>query len=269
MKTIRQLTRDWTPPVLRRWARRMTVRRGYSGEYGAWAEARANSHGYDSAVILEKTLAAACAVRDGRAAWERDSVTFAEPAAHWPLLACLLRATSAGGGRLHVLDFGGAFGSAWWQHRSWLNGIEVKWAVVEQPPIVEAGRREFANGVLQFFGTMEAACAEGQPAVLLLSSVLPYLESPHALLAEVVRRGFRHIIIDRTGFVARDGDRLTVQRVSPTIYDASYPCWFFDRARLLAPFAADFKLAAEWSNDDVCHLPGAGFRGFFLERRAP
>ena len=224
---LRRFACDWTPPMLRRLVRRMRSRCGFSGDYASWAEAHAASAGYDVPAILEKTMVAARAVRDGRAAWERDSVTFAEPAAHWPLLACLLCAATAAGGRLHILDFGGAFGSAWWQHRSWLDGIEVKWAVVEQPRLVEAGRREFANGTLQFFETMDAACEGGQPTVLLLSSVLPYIEAPHAMLTDVTRRGFRHIIIDRTGFVAGERDRLTRQRVPPAIYDASYPCWFF------------------------------------------
>jgi putative methyltransferase (TIGR04325 family) len=265
MKPIRQFARDWTPPILRRWARRMAARHGYSGDFGAWAEARAISHGYDEPVIFEKALAATCAVRDGRVAWERDSVTFAAPEAHWPLLACLQRAASAGGGRLRVLDFGGAFGSAWWQHRSWLSELEVQWAVVEQAHMVEAGRREFANGTLQFFETMDAACAEGQPAVILLSSVLPYLESPHALLADVAQRGFRYIIIDRMGFVPGERDRLTVQRVPPVIYDASYPCWFFARAGVLHHFASDYRLVAEWPGFDEAGI-AAEFRGFFLER---
>jgi len=265
---LRQLARDWAPPVLRRLAGR-TMRRGrFSGDYVSWAEACSNSGRYDAPAIFEKTLAAARAVRDGQAAWERDSVTFADPAAYWPLLACLLRVAAAGGGRLQVLDFGGAFGSTWWQHRSWFNGIDVKWMVVEQPHIVEAGRREFANGTLQFFETMDAACAERQPAVVLLSSVLPYLETPHAVLADVARRGFRHIIIDRMGFVAGDRDRLTVQRVPPAIYEASYPCWFFAWAGVLRHFAAGYRLVAEWPSFDEADV-AAEYRGLFLEGTWP
>jgi putative methyltransferase (TIGR04325 family) len=264
---LRRFACDWAPPALRRLIRRVRAQGGYAGDYRSWAVARAASRGYDAPAIFEKTLAAARAVRDGQAAWERDSVTFAEPAAQWPLLACLLRAAAANGGRLNVVDFGGAFGSAWWQHREWLAGLaEVRWAVVEQPHLVEAGRGEFANGVLQFFETIDAASAAGQPSVLLLSSVLPYVETPHALMADVVRRGFRHIIIDRTGYVEGARDRLTVQRVSPAIYDASYPCWFFARTGVWRHFADNYRLVAEWRGFDEADI-AAEFRGLFLERK--
>jgi putative methyltransferase (TIGR04325 family) len=265
---FRELIRDWAPPALRRLIRRVRSQDGYSGDYRSWAEARAVTRGYDAPAIFEKTLAAARAVRNGQAAWERDGVTFAEPAARWPLLACLLQSGSMNGGRLNVIDFGGAFGSAWWQHRAWLAGLpEVRWAVVEQPNIVEAGRREFAKGGLEFFATIDAACEGGQPTVILFSSVLPYVEAPHALMADVVQRGFRHIIIDRTGFIAGDRDRLTVQRVPPEIYDASYPCWFFARAGVLRHFSGNYRLVTEWPGFDEANI-AAEFRGLFLERKS-
>ena len=81
----------------------------------------------------------------------------------------------------------------------------------------------------------------------------------------VARRGFGHVLIDRTGFVSGAADRLTVQRVPPAIYDASYPCWFFAREKLLAPFAADYRVVAEWPSFDAVDI-AAEFRGLLLER---
>ncbi|MEI7552748.1 MAG: methyltransferase, TIGR04325 family [Verrucomicrobiota bacterium] len=254
------------PAAVRRRLRRWRGGGTFTGDHATWARARAASGGYDAPAIFERTLAAARAVRDGRAAWERDTVLFADPACNRPLLAALRQAAAAEGGRLHVLDFGGALGSTWFQHRAWLADLaEVRWGVVEQPALVAAGKRELAAGPLRFHATLAEGDAAESPAVMLLSSVLPYLEAPHALLAEVRARGFRHLIIDRTGFVRRGRDRLTVQRVPPAIYPASYPCWFFDRAALLRPFAPGWRLAAEWATDDEVDID-ARYGGLYLER---
>lgn len=257
------------PRAWRRATRRFLSGAIYAGDYASWAGAAAASQGYDAEIVFQKTLEAARAVRDGRAAWERDTVLFSEPACHEPLLRQLRRIAAATDGKLSVLDFGGALGSTWWQHRPWLADlVEVRWSVVEQPRWVEAGRREFTQGPLRFYATVAECVAVERPAVVLLSSVLPYLEAPHALLRQVAAGDFRHVIIDRTGFIARGRDRLTVQRVPREIYAASYPCWFFDRASLLRPFAEHWRVVDEWPAFGDLDID-ADYLGLALERRAP
>ena len=66
-------------------------------------------------------------------------------------------AAAANGGRLEVVDFGGALGSTWWQHREELSALGLRrWVVVEQPQFIEAGR-EFAGEILGFAPTLAAA----------------------------------------------------------------------------------------------------------------
>jgi len=265
----RALVRRLVPAGWRRRLRRIGRPPAYRGDFAGWPAARAASRGYDDAVILEKTVQAARAVRDGLATWERDTVLFQAPEANVRLLEALRAAAAAEGGELRVLDFGGALGSTWWQHRFWLEDLRaVRWSVVEQPGLVAAGQREFTRGPVRYFPSVEACWAAEQPPTVLLSSVLPYLEDPHALLRDLGRRPFRRIIIDRTGFTARGRDRLTVQQVPPEIYDASYPCWFFDRAGLLADLGPGWRVVAEWRNDDHVDI-AAEHRGLVLERPAP
>jgi putative methyltransferase (TIGR04325 family) len=255
------------PRPWQRLARRWIAGAVYEGDYSSWAEAAAVSSGYDADLIFQRTLEAARAVRDGRATWERDTVLFHEPVCHEPLMRQLRRIATAGG-RLSVLDFGGALGSTWWQHRPWLAELgDVRWSVVEQSRLVEAGRREFTRGPLRFYATMGECCAAERPDVLLLSSVLPYLESPEVLMTEIAARGFQHVIIDRTGFVGRGRHRLTVQHVPKEIYPASYPCWFFDRETLLGPMAANWRVVDEWVAFGDVDID-AEYRGLALERRS-
>jgi putative methyltransferase (TIGR04325 family) len=196
-------------------------------------------------------------------------VVFQTPAANERLLSALRSAAEVNGRCLNVADFGGALGSTWWQHRLWLQDlVSVRWSVIEQPALVDAGKREFTNEPLRFYATLAECCAVERPTTLLLSSVLPYIENPHALLAEARVKPFRRIIIDRTGFVARGPDRLTVQSVPPSIYDASYPCWFFDRDKLIDGFGSDWRVIDEWATDDYVDID-AEYRGLVLERISP
>ncbi|MBL9188267.1 MAG: methyltransferase, TIGR04325 family [Opitutaceae bacterium] len=266
---MKSALRQLVPRPLRRALRRLVRPPIYQGDFASWADAQRASRGYGDPAIAEKTIAAARAVRDGRAAWERDTVLFTEPAANAPLLRALRHAAAANGGRLRVADFGGALGSTWWQHRPWLADLaEVRWSVIEQPALVVAGQREFATGPLRFFASLDECWATERPDVLLLSSVLPYLENPHALLASALDRPFRHVIIDRTGFITRGRDRLTVQQVPPAIYEASYPCWFFDRTSLIVGFAPRWRIVDEWTAEDESDID-ATHRGFLLERKTP
>jgi putative methyltransferase (TIGR04325 family) len=263
---MKRIARLILPAAARRWWRRCFGWRWFEGDYAAWAEARAAARGYDDAALLTRALAATRAVRAGAAAWERDGTTFAEPAVHAPLLAALRAMAAAEGGRLSVVDFGGALGSTWWQHRGALSDIAVRWCVVEQPHFVAAGRAEFLGGIPCFEPTLEAACAPAAPSVILFSGVLPYLEQPHAVLAEAAATGVTHLVIDRTPFWGGGRDWLTVQRTPPELGGGSYPAWIFDPTSLLAPTVRDYDRVQEWPGFDDLDAR-VSHRGLVLRRR--
>lgn len=264
---LRRLLRQLTPPVLTEAYHRRFRRVRFSGDYATWAEAAAASTGYDTQVILDTVLTAARKVRDGGAAYERDGVTFAEPAYVWPVLAGLLREAAKQRGRLRVLDFGGALGSFYFQHRHLLRGAaELHWAVVEQGMFVEAGRREFATAELSFYADIAGAVQACAPTVALLSGVVGWVEDPHALLDEIVRRDFSAVVLDRCALLPGDRDRLTIQHVPSHVYPASYPAWLMARAGIRRHFAERYELKAEFAGQDL-PAGGAHFGGFYFERR--
>jgi len=114
-----RLLKPVVPGSARRWLRHFFGWRWLRGNYATWAEAKAASGGYDDPAILDRVRNATRAVRDGRAAWERDGTLFEKPWAHEPLLNALRHIAAAEGGKLDIVDFGGALGSTWWQHRAW------------------------------------------------------------------------------------------------------------------------------------------------------
>ncbi|HND63144.1 MAG TPA: methyltransferase, TIGR04325 family [Opitutaceae bacterium] len=242
----------------------------YTGDYASFAEAKAVSSGYESSVILERTRAALLKVVRGEAAYERDAVTFDRLELPYPLLALLLRAAAERAGRLSVLDFGGALGSTYYQCRSFLATLpQLEWSVVEQPAHVACGQREFSTPALRFYPTIADCRRERDPRVLLLSGVLQCLPEPWKFFHEVATQDFDWIIVDRTPFIPAARDRLTVERVSPRIYAASYPAWFFSWPRFREQIPSGWELVAEFDAIDRQLLDGVEivFRGLGLRRK--
>jgi putative methyltransferase (TIGR04325 family) len=244
---------DWVPPHLRRLLRGTTADNAvrYSGDFRTWDEARRHSLGYDGPAIVERVKEATLKVERGEAAYERDSVLFERVEHSYPLLA------------------GGSLGSTFFQCRPLLEGAaSLRWSVVEQPIFAACGRY-FESEQLHFFDDLQSCLATESPDIALLSSVLPYVETPHALL-ETVAQAVPRVLIDRTPLWSTLPDRLTVQSVPASIYGfpTSYPAWILNRERLLDHFSRGFRIVFEFDalagRIDVDGTP-AKDTGFLLE----
>ena len=244
---------------------------GWRGSYATWEEAEEASDGYAKDEILHKVKKAALVVRDGGAAFERDSMLFDRAEYAWPVVSSLLRVGAMAGNRLSVLDFGGSLGSMYFQHRRLLQCMgDVTWSIVEQPEFCECGTEHFADGTLAFYDSI-ATCLETQnPDVALLGSVLQYIRAPFDLLEELGQSGARCIIVDRTPFFVDDHpSTITVQKVPPTIYRASYPSWVFNESELVGFLArSGYDLLADYDCSDQSYSSKIKLRGLIFERSA-
>ena len=209
-----------------------------SGDYPTWAAALAASTGHYLPDFVERTRLALLKVKRGEAVYERDSVLFDRVAHPFPLLAALLLAALDNGGELTVFDFGGGLGTSYFQCRGSLAPVRaLRWLIVDQPSHVSIGRMEFESDELRFFPTPEELLRTHTPQLLLLSGVLPCVPEPYTLLKELVDAAIPYIVVDRTFFLHRDADRLTVQHGPDEIYPGSYPAWFLSETRLLRALA--------------------------------
>jgi putative methyltransferase (TIGR04325 family) len=241
----------------------------YSGDYPSFAAARACSTGYEASVILERTRTALHKVVRGEAAYERDSVTFDKLELPFPLLAILLRAAAEQQGRLSVLDFGGSLGGTYFQCLGFLSHLPLlEWSIVEQPAHVACGQREFANENLKFYKTIQECLKDRKPTVLLLSGVMQYLPQPWMFLRDAASYDFKWIMMDRMPLIDAERDRLTVETVSPRIYPASYPAWFFSQQRLKDNLPAGWEFVLQFDGSDRQLLDGveAAFIGLALQK---
>ncbi len=265
MPIIKQLL----PPIVLEYLRgkRFLGQISFQGDYCSWSEAKKNSKGYEDGIILEKVRNAVLKVKNGEVAFERDSVIFGASEYRWPLLSSLLYVANLNQ-RLHVLDFGGSLGSLYFQHHNWFVDLDdFFWGIVEQAHFVEVGKSEFTTSDLDFFLNVNEYVEKRQtPDIVVLSSVLQYLEKPFHMIGEMTSFSPDFLLIDRTAFVGKDKDRLTVQHIPASIYKASYPAWFFSETRFVECVELlGYKLFAEFPCDD--HVNNwSYFKGFLFKK---
>lgn len=246
-KLIDWVLKELIPPFFLKLLGVGSYRISFEGNFLSWSEAKRNSSGYDKDLILERVKESLLKVKRGEAAYERDSVVFGQIQYSWPLLSGLLWIAVQSANRLNIIDFGGSLGSSYFQNKKILSTLDkIRWNVVEQKSFVKSGQEYFQNEELLFYDSIDACLVENKPDVILLSSVLPYLEKPHDLLNEIAVRQLPFVIIDRTPIIEGAVDRLTVQKVPSSIYKASYPAWFFSRNILLSHFSESYELVEEF-----------------------
>ncbi len=225
----------------------------FLGNYTSWPAAAAAARGYDDTAILETVRTATRAVLDGRAAFERDGVLFRQPEYHWPLLTMLFRQQAEKPGMVTVMDFGGALGSTYHQHRHWLADLPgLRWCVVEQPGFAACGKQEFETATLKFYTTAEECLQAERVTLALFSSVLQYLPDPWSPLTQAAAADVRCVLIDRTPVQtkATPSDRWVVQHVPESIYRASYPLRIFGAEKFSALLGSGYRMVADWASCD-------------------
>lgn len=247
---------------------------GWFGDYSSWEEVKLISDGYDANIIIDKVQDAIIKVKNGEAVYERDSVLFGKVEYSWPLLTSLLWIVSQKlNSELNVLDFGGSLGSTYFQNRKFLNSIQkLKWNIVEQKNFVERGNKFIKNEVLNFYESIEECTKENQVDVIIFSGVLQCIPEPFKILEQAFKKNFKYIIVDITGFSYNDKDRITIEKVWPEVYEASYPCWFFSETKFLEFFNKKYELIEDFKGYvgeviPIDGIPQAGYKGFLFKLR--
>jgi putative methyltransferase (TIGR04325 family) len=145
------------------------------------------------------------------------------------LLAALQHITLQGEERLDIVDFGGGMGHHYFELRPHLD-CPVTWHVVELPRTAEQAHELFGSEELRFH--VELTAVPVSPNVVVAAGALQYTSDPFRYLQLLAGLGSHWLLLDRLPLIDGPRDRLTVQTVPPTLYDARYPAWFLSRERL-------------------------------------
>jgi putative methyltransferase (TIGR04325 family) len=255
------ILKDLLPPLFIKFIKGFFC--GWYGNFSDWDAACRKCTGYDSGEILEKVKQSALMVKKGLVSYERDSVTFMKHEYNFPVLAAVMWVASQNHGKVNLIDFGGSLGSTYFQNRLFLDSLDsLKWCIVEQPDFVRAGKELFQDEKLRFLYTIDDCLKCTEIDMVLLSSVLPYIEKPYDLLGSLLNSRIRYLLIDKMPLVSGP-DRITIQRVNPKIYKASYPCWFFSRNKFLDFMKQHYDLISEYDNTDRSNIKSE-FKGFIF-----
>ncbi len=167
----------------------------------------------------------------------------------WPIVSALLLVAAMNDGKLEIIDFGGSLGSSYFQNRKFLSQLKkVSWNIVEQKNFVECGQKYFQDENLKFYFDIASCLQENKPSAILLSNVLQYLEKPYEMLDQIISYEFSYIIFDMISFNSVDEDIITIQKVWPEVYQATYPCWFFNKKKFLEKFEKKYEIIEEFAS---------------------
>jgi len=248
---MKNLLRNLAPPLLLNATRRVRNRKyGFFGNYDSFAAAQADSAGYQSAEVVQAMAA--------RAGDPPGGVQIDERSQH--VLAAFAMIPQR---PLSVLDFGGANGGYYHLLRRF---IPLRWTVLETPELAAANRHR-ATDELSFISDVTHASRADQ--VVLMSGVLQYLEDPHKTF-DIISRLAPFVVVNRIPLIDAARDRLTVQRVHPSMYSGSMPHWFFARDRFMHAVSSRHDIVMTWEvPQDTAVLDGVGmhYNGMLLRAR--
>jgi len=254
MNKIRNGIKLVCPPLIINIYKYFNERNTFTGNYSFWGDALKECTGYETGLIIERVKNSILKVKNGEALFERDSVIFNKEDYNFPLLSTLMYVSSIYKNELRIIDFGGSLGSTYFQCRKFLNILEyVEWSIVEQSNFVECGMEYFNEKPIDFFYSMEECLKVHKKDVLLLSSVIQYLDKPYEYLEKLFTHKIPYIIIDRTPFFD-NLDRITIQKVPCEIYNASYPAWFFNHTKFLNVVKEKYDIVFEWDSFETWNL---------------
>lgn len=280
MRKLKKIVVLFVPPIVTKLIKRVCSQKkvphsntgGWFGNYNDWKDAQDECLGYNQNNILEVVKNAVLKVKKGEAVYERDSVIFPKKEYSWPLLSNLLWIANSNNNNLKVLDFGGSLGSTYFQNKEFFKHLNFfKWHVVEQDNFVKEGKLNFEDDNLKFNYTIESAIEQEEFNVIILSSVIQYIEDPYKLISQIIKYNFKYILFDRTSFISNNKHTISKQIVPENIYNASYPIHFFCEEEFLSKFTGyklinDFKSYCDpdrYSLDDNSY---AYWKGFMLKK---
>lgn len=244
----------------------------FYGNFSTWEEANAVAKGYDLDVVINKVKNATLKVKNGEIPYSRDSVEFSRIEYSWPLLSGLLWVAARNKNNLNVLDFGGSFGTTFFQNRKFFNAVDgLKWNIVEQDKYIPVGKQYFEDSTLRFYGSVEKCLEQNMPDVLVLSGVLHYIQDVYAFLNYLLKFKINVVIIDCTLVADSPDDIIKIQKVPAEYFGGEFICRFLSIKKIMKVMIDNnYKLLEEfdgYTGGRVLQGPrGNGFsKGFIFE----
>jgi len=169
------------------------------------------------------------------------------------------------GKRLRVLDVGGAMGLYFDLSNAFLGKhLTIEWTILETPAMVKGALSVLGQKGVAFITSIADAAPEYD--LILASGVLQCIDQPWRFLEQITDRQHDCLLVNRMPLI--DADRLTVQVVPPSVFNGSYPAWFFSSEKAMQNLTRKHELLMSWPvPEDRPVLDGriVPYRGFLLK----
>lgn len=208
-----------------------------------WEEATDASHGYESNVVIHTMY--------GHENSHGKNFSLTLESRHVQIVAALGVAIQQKE-TLRVLDVGGARGEYFEIVQNLFSGTKIDWTVLETPSLVPRTVSE-RRGNSQITWTSEQSTCIGPFDVVLLSSVLQYVEKPNELLQDMSRLTSK-LIINRLPLISGLQDEVAVQHLRMYGRRGSYPAWFFSESRFLEAVGDLGHVTYRWISPSDTHV---------------
>jgi putative methyltransferase (TIGR04325 family) len=258
--------RKVTPPLLYDCLRVIAGRKNiFKVSNDSWDKVVARSKTYQDKRLLNNIIEKNQQLTEDQ--YERDGILFdkyqysSELNANLLLIIDLIQRKNE---PLNILDFGGGLGTTYRQFVKFTNNkIPVIWNIVEQKKIVEAGKENIKKDNVYFY---EKIADVATPDVVIISSVLEFIENPKSKIIELISTKAKYFIIDRTPIYDGEANVLT-QMIPSKKIGGSYPCWIFSEKLFLSYFD-EYRLINNWNalgEEIIFSKITANYKGYFFE----
>lgn len=197
-----------------------------------YSDALNYSDGYDNPKIAEMLRSNAQHMLNTPNAYVRDGIVFNCGNYSFALLGAIYAEDRKHD--INVLDFGGNLGSFYYQHIEYLRRGINKWIVIEQSYLVEIAKEFKFDDKLVYYHDLDKV-KYYHFDLIILSSVLPYLEEPYHILKDLLAFRAEFVFIDRTYFCDfKACDFVMIQENLNS--DINYPVWVFNKLKMIHYF---------------------------------
>lgn len=248
---MKKLVKDCVPPIITKILRKyIPSKYGFSGNYIDYYETLKKCTGYEKNEILSRTSLTTSIFKQDLQ--DRLVVHPKEQQLLYGLLYALGSLNQPK--QLSVFDFGGALGNHYFTARRFIpNNTELLWSVCETAVTAMEGNKRYATEELEFISNPEQI-GDKKIDVIIASGTMQYVDNPFEYLHKLIDLKAGFIIFNRLPLIDSNMDRLTIQKVSPTIYNASYPAWFFSRRKWNQIIEEEYEVISRWDVSEDTHL---------------
>ena len=218
----------------------------YHHEYINWQSACNDSLGYDNDKTIKKHFKSVKNLISGNTLFTRDGIDFHSYQFNYYVSTYLLKSAIENNLKLNVLDFGGSFGTAFFNYNLFIKDLKsVSWNIVEQPKKVELGNSFFSNtkfkNNLKFFTSIEHSNSFNKSNIFISCAVIQYVPKPYDIIRQILNSGIKYLIFERVSFIESKGEIISVQN-NISSDGVLFPCWFLNEDKFLNSFSSKYYL---------------------------